>query len=141
MRPDLVVTLADGKQIVVDAKVPFTGYIEAVQATDQAVRDQRVDPARTPAPAHVDALAARRYPHRLPPGGPFTVLFVPSDGFLTTALEAEPGAARVRLLARRGPGPLSTCWHCPHGRLLLAPGGLAQDAEEVLEVDDACMPG
>ena len=42
VRPDLVVTLADGRQVVVDAKVPFTGYIEAVQATDQAVRDQRV---------------------------------------------------------------------------------------------------
>src|ERR671938_385665 len=38
VRPDLVVTLADGRSVVVDAKVPFTGYIEAVQATDDAVR-------------------------------------------------------------------------------------------------------
>ena len=38
VRPDLVVTLSDGRQVIVDAKVPFTGYIEAVQATDQAVR-------------------------------------------------------------------------------------------------------
>ena len=42
VRPDLVVTLSDGRQVVVDAKVPFTGYIEAVQATDQGVRDSRV---------------------------------------------------------------------------------------------------
>src|SRR3712207_1601414 len=42
VRPDLIVTLADGRQVVVDAKVPFTGYIEAVQATDQAGRSQRV---------------------------------------------------------------------------------------------------
>ena len=41
--------------------------------------------------AHVDALAARRYPTAFRPAAPFTVLFVPSDGFLTTALEAEPG--------------------------------------------------
>jgi DNA recombination protein RmuC len=41
--------------------------------------------------AHVDVLAGRRYPTAFRPAAPFTVLFVPSDGFLTTALEAEPG--------------------------------------------------
>ena len=91
VRPDLVVTLADGRQVVVDAKVPFTGYIEAVQATDQAVRDQRVQLHARQLRTHVDALAARRYPTAFRPAAPFTVLFVPSDGFLTTALEAEPG--------------------------------------------------
>jgi DNA recombination protein RmuC len=91
VRPDLVVTLADGRQVIVDAKVPFTGYIEAVQATDQAVRDQRVQVHARQLRTHVDALAARRYPTAFRPAAPFTVLFVPSDGFLTTALEAEPG--------------------------------------------------
>jgi DNA recombination protein RmuC len=91
VRPDLVVTLADGRQVIVDAKVPFTGYIEAVQATDQAVRDQRVAMHARQLRAHIDALAARRYPTAFRPAAPFTVLFVPSDGFLTTALEAEAG--------------------------------------------------
>src|SRR4051794_21596425 len=53
VRPDLVVTLADGRQVVVDAKVPFTGYIEAVQATRPALRRQPGAPhaprARPPA--------------------------------------------------------------------------------------------
>jgi DNA recombination protein RmuC len=91
VRPDLVVTLADGRQVVVDAKVPFTGYIEAVQATDQTVRAQRVQAHARQLRAHIDTLAARRYPTAFRPAAPFTVLFVPSDGFLTTALEAEPG--------------------------------------------------
>jgi DNA recombination protein RmuC len=91
VRPDLVVTLADGKQVVVDAKVPFTGYIEAVQADDRDVRAQRVSVHARQLRAHVDVLAARRYPTAFRPAAPFTVLFVPSDGFLTTALEAEPG--------------------------------------------------
>src|SRR3954449_4075412 len=91
VRPDLVVTLADGRQVIVDAKVPFTGYIEAVQATDQGVRVQRVAAHARQLRAHVDALSARRYPTAFRPAAPFTVLFVPSDGFLTTALEAEPG--------------------------------------------------
>src|SRR3954449_8494860 len=91
VRPDLVVTLADGRQVIVDAKVPFTGYIEAVQATDEAVRVQRVTAHARQLRAHVDVLSARRYPTAFRPAAPFTVLFVPSDGFLTTALEAEPG--------------------------------------------------
>ena len=91
VRPDLVVTLADGRKVVVDAKVPFTGYIEAVQATDQAVRAQRVADHARQLRTHVDALAARRYPTAFGSAAPFTVLFVPSDGFLSTALEAEPG--------------------------------------------------
>jgi DNA recombination protein RmuC len=91
VRPDLVVTLADGRQVIVDAKVPFTGYIEAVQATDEATRRQRMSAHARQLRAHVDALSARRYPTAFRPAAPFTVLFVPSDGFLTTALEAEPG--------------------------------------------------
>lgn len=90
VRPDLVVTLADGRQVIVDAKVPFTGYIEAVQATDPAVRAQRVADHARQLRAHVDILAARRYPTAFGTAAPFTVLFVPADGFLTTALEAEP---------------------------------------------------
>jgi DNA recombination protein RmuC len=91
VRPDLVVTLADGRQVVVDAKVPFTGYIEAVQATDPDVRTQQVAAHARQLRAHIDALSARRYPTAFRPAAPFTVLFVPSDGFLLTALEAEPG--------------------------------------------------
>src|SRR4051812_18530808 len=62
VRPDLVVTLADGRQVVVDAKVPFTGYIEAGQAPDPAGRDQRVAMHARQLRTHVDVLAARRYP-------------------------------------------------------------------------------
>jgi DNA recombination protein RmuC len=91
VRPDLVVTLADGRQVIVDAKVPFTGYIEAVQATDSGVRAQRVADHARQLRAHVDELAARQYPSAFGSSAPFTVLFVPSDGFLTTALEGEPG--------------------------------------------------
>jgi len=62
-----------------------------VQASDQAVRAQRVADHARQLRTHVDVLAARRYPTAFGSAAPFTVLFVPSDGFLTTALEAEPG--------------------------------------------------
>jgi DNA recombination protein RmuC len=135
VRPDLVVTLADGRQVVVDAKVPFTGYIEAVQAPDEAVRAQRVAAHARQLRTHVDALAARRYPTAFRPAAPFTVLFVPSDGFLTTALEAEPGLlehAFARDVVIATPSTLlallrTVAYSWRQERL-------ARDAEQVLEV-------
>src|SRR3954464_10136354 len=55
VRPDLVVTLSDGRQVVVDAKVPFTGYIDAVQAEDVAVRAERIAAHARQLRTHVDA--------------------------------------------------------------------------------------
>jgi len=37
VRPDMVVRLAGGKQVVVDAKVPFAAYLEAVESSDPDV--------------------------------------------------------------------------------------------------------
>jgi DNA recombination protein RmuC len=90
LRPDLVVTLAGGKHIVVDAKVPFAAYLEAMEARDDATRQSRLTAHARALKAHVDALSAKRYPLRFTPSPEFTVLFVPADTFLDAALQQEP---------------------------------------------------
>ena len=90
VRPDLVVHLAGGKQVVVDAKAPFTAYLEAMEARDEATRDACLDNHARHLRAHVDALAAKSYWEAFDPAPEFVVLFVPADPFLDAALQRDP---------------------------------------------------
>lgn len=90
LRPDLVVQLAGGKQVVVDAKVPFAGFLDATQAVDDTVRAQRLAAHARHLRDHVTRLAARSYWERFAPSPEFVVMFVPADAFLATALDEDP---------------------------------------------------
>lgn len=90
VRPDLVVTLTGGRSIVVDAKVPFAGYVEAMDCADEPTRQSRLRAHARHLRAHVDGLAGKGYAARFSPTPEFVVLFVPSDAFLQAALEYDP---------------------------------------------------
>jgi DNA recombination protein RmuC len=90
VRPDMVVRLAGGKQVVVDAKVPFAAYLEAVESRDPDVHKDRLAAHARQLRAHVDALSAKSYWEAFAPSPEFVVLFVPGDPFLEAALQADP---------------------------------------------------
>jgi len=90
MRPDLVVNLAGGKHVVVDAKVPLDAFLDATNADSDAARDAHLSRHARQLRQHVDALAAKAYWRTLPATPEFVVLFVPGESFLSAALEAEP---------------------------------------------------
>jgi DNA recombination protein RmuC len=90
VRPDLVVHLAGGKHIVLDAKVPFGAYLEAVEATDPDRRADRLSAHARHLRAHVDSLAHKSYWQRFDTTPEFVVLFVPGDPFLEAALQVDP---------------------------------------------------
>jgi DNA recombination protein RmuC len=91
LRPDLVVRLAGGKNVVVDAKVSFVGYLEAMEARDEATRTARLKAHARHLRTHIDQLAAKSYWERFDPSPEFVVCFVPADAFLNAGLEQEPG--------------------------------------------------
>jgi DNA anti-recombination protein RmuC len=90
VRPDMVIRLAGGKNIVVDSKVSLAAYLEAAEATDERVRESRLDAHARHLREHVDRLAAKAYWAALSPAPEFVVLFIPGEAFLAPALEHDP---------------------------------------------------
>jgi DNA recombination protein RmuC len=90
LRPDLVVRLAGGKQVVVDAKVTLAAYLDAAESKDPDVVEARMAAHARHLREHVKGLAAKEYWRALQPTPEFVVLFVPGDAFLAPALEHDP---------------------------------------------------
>ncbi|OJX98389.1 MAG: hypothetical protein BGO96_04250 [Micrococcales bacterium 73-15] len=90
LRPDLVVSLPGDKRVVVDSKVAFNGYLEAMEARDDATRRSRLAAHARHLRAHVDALSGKEYWAHVEGSPEFTVMFVPSQVFLDAALEQDP---------------------------------------------------
>jgi len=90
LRPDMLVQLAGGKNVVIDAKVAFLGYLDAVQAQDDTVRAERMAAHARHMRKHIDDLAAKEYWEQFSPTPEFVVMFVPAEAFLHTALEVDP---------------------------------------------------
>lgn len=90
VRPDLVVRLAGGRQLIVDAKVPFTAYLDAMETEDPeeqaAYMRRHAHLLRT----HVTQLSDKSYIDAFSPTPEFVVAFVPADPFLDAALSVDP---------------------------------------------------
>jgi DNA recombination protein RmuC len=91
LRPDMVVRLAGGKNVVVDSKVSLAAYLEAAETSDDDVREDRLDAHARHLRSHVDRLAAKAYWSVLPQTPEFVILFIPGEAFLAPALERDPG--------------------------------------------------
>jgi DNA recombination protein RmuC len=90
-RPDMVVKLPGGKELAIDAKVPYNAFIEASQADlDDAQRAALLKDHAKAVRAHVNALADKSYFTGLKSSPEFTVAFIPSDAILIAAVDADP---------------------------------------------------
>jgi DNA recombination protein RmuC len=89
-RPDMVVTLPDGAQVVIDAKVPLTAYLESLEAGDDATRKDRLLAHARQLRDHVDKLSKKAYWKQFEPTPDFVVCFVPGESLLAAAYEADP---------------------------------------------------
>ncbi len=91
LRPDLVVRLPGGKTVVVDAKTPMDGYLDALESTDDRLREEALHRHARQVRTHITQLSSKNYTSQFANVPEFTVLFLPSESFFSAALQCDPG--------------------------------------------------
>jgi DNA recombination protein RmuC len=89
LRPDLIVRLPGGKQIVVDAKAPLEAFLDAHETSDEAVRAERLLHHARQVRDHIDKLGSKAYWDQLPGSPDLVVLFLPGETLFSTALQQD----------------------------------------------------
>ena len=100
LRPDMVVNLPGGKQVVVDAKSPLQGVLDAHEARDGVERDQFLRDHARLLRKHVKALADKAYWSRLDTTPDMVVMFLPGESLLGPALDADPSLMQDAMAQR-----------------------------------------
>ena len=90
LRPDLVVSLAGGRTIAVDAKAPLAAFLDLTGSDDPAEHDHALTRLGEHLRKHVADLGSRRYWEALGATPEFVVLFLPGEAILQAGLQAVP---------------------------------------------------
>jgi DNA recombination protein RmuC len=90
LRPDLIVRLPGGKQIVVDAKAPLQSFIDAHNSADPEERKAHLSAHARLLREHIKKLSAKSYWSQFEAAPDFVFLFLPGEHFYNGALEVDP---------------------------------------------------
>jgi DNA recombination protein RmuC len=85
LRPDLVVRIPGGKNVVVDAKAPLAAYLDAFETSDEAERERRFADHARQVREHIGKLSAKGYWRQFEPSPDFVVMFLPDESYLRVA--------------------------------------------------------
>jgi DNA recombination protein RmuC len=88
-RPDLIVRLPAGREIVVDAKVSLDAYLDAAAAESDDDRRIALGRHAKQVRTHMTALADKRYWAQFPSAPEFIVMFIPGESFFGAAADAD----------------------------------------------------
>ena len=89
LRPDLIVHLPGGKQIVVDAKAPLEAFLDAQEAREDETRALKLQGHARQVRDHVDRLGSKAYWESLGNSPELVVLFLPGETLFSAALQHD----------------------------------------------------
>jgi DNA recombination protein RmuC len=89
IRPDVIIHLPNGRDIVVDAKVSLDAYLRAIETPDEARRDALLTDHARQVRTHVKSLGEKSYWERLPGSPDFVVAFLPLESIYSAALQKD----------------------------------------------------
>lgn len=102
LRPDLIVKLPGGRQVIVDAKAPITAYLEAAEAADDAARAAHLTRHAELVRGHFTALGRKAYWDAFEQAPDFVIMFLPGEMLYSAALQTDAtlleAAANERVL-------------------------------------------
>lgn len=90
LRPDLVVRLPGNRQIILDAKTPLDGYLEAVEETQENLYLEKLQKHAKNIKRHLKELSHKEYFKQLKGSVEYVILFLPAEAFFSSALQADP---------------------------------------------------
>jgi len=90
LRPDMIVHLPGGRDIIVDAKVPLAAYLESVAAASDEERTAALARHAKQVREHMTVLAAKAYWEQFPAAPELVVMFIPGESFVGAAAVADP---------------------------------------------------
>jgi DNA recombination protein RmuC len=91
LRPDAIVRVPGGRNLVIDAKVSLNAYQDAFNAPGEAERTALLVQHSAAIKNHVATLGAKAYQDQFDDAPDFVVMFIPGEHFLAAALEQDPG--------------------------------------------------
>jgi DNA recombination protein RmuC len=103
-RPDMIVRLPEGRRIIIDAKVPLSAYLDALDAETDEKAETCLTTHAKQVQNHIHQLAQKSYWAQFDQSPEFVVLFIPGENFFSAALTKNPnlieiGAERRVILA------------------------------------------
>lgn len=97
LTPDLIVRLPGGRNVVVDAKVPSSAYLDAMEAEGDADKGARLRDHARQVRDHVVKLGNKAYWNHFQPAPDLVIMFVPGEMLLSAALQCDPALLEFSL--------------------------------------------